>query len=443
MKQKIKTIAIELTKQNVVIRKIVRWLLYWKRYIEYAAAKKRNKTDDKLICFKSFNGKSYSCSPKAIYEYMLTQSKYKDYKFVWAFEEPEKYKYLENNRNTKVINMIGKEYYNVMASSKYWIHNYRVADHIYPKDDQIYVQCWHGTPLKRLGYDIKSGNNALNTAEEIQFKYKVDADKFKFILSPSKFASEKFITAWNLKAINKENTVLEQGYPRNDRLINYDSEDIKRIKLQLGIENSDKKIILYAPTWRDNQHDSSVGYTYKTEVDFDKLREALGDEYIILFRAHYLVVNSFDFSRYKGFVYDVSSYNDINDLYIVSDVLVTDYSSVFFDYANLRKPMIFYMYDFEAYKNEMRDFYIDIDELPGPIIKNDDEQELISEIKKAADQEAYAKKYGSKYIDFHNKYNYLDDGNAAQRVAEIILNSEKNDNASSLENDKTNEGAMA
>lgn len=421
MKQKIKALAIELTKHSVTLRKIVRRLLYRKRYIEYSAAKRKNQVDDKLICFKSFNGKSYACTPKAIYEYMLTQDKYKDFKFVWAFKEPEKYKYLENNRNTKVINTIGKEYYNTMAASKYWIHNYRVADHIYPKENQIYVQCWHGTPLKRLGYDIESGNNALNTAAEIRFKYKVDADKFKYIISPSKFASEKFISAWNLKAIGKENAVIEQGYPRNDKLINYNENDLREIKSKLGID-TDKKIILYAPTWRDNQHDSSIGYTYKTEVDFDKLREALEDEYIILFRAHYLVANSFDFEKYRGFVYDVSSYDDINDLYIASDILVTDYSSVFFDYANLKKPMIFYMYDFDAYKNEMRDFYIDIDELPGAIIKNADEQELIDEIKALNDKENYIKKYGNKYMAFHDKFNYLDDGNAAKRVTEKIIN---------------------
>ena len=423
MKQRIKAIAIELTKRNVVIRKIVRHLIYAKRYTVYFIAKITNKTDDRLICFKSFNGKSYACSPKAIYEYMLSQDKYKDFKFVWAFQEPEKYKYLENNRNTRVINTIGKDYYNTMASSKYWIHNYRVADHIYPKRDQIYVQCWHGTPLKRLGYDIVNFDNALNTVEEIRFKYKVDADKFKFIISPSEFASEKFITAWNLKAVGKENTVIEEGYPRNDKLIHYNGDDVSVIKSKLGIKDTNKKIILYAPTWRDNQHDSSIGYTYKTEIDFDKLRDAIGDDYIILFRVHYLAENSFDFKEYSGFIYDVSAYDDINELYMASDVLLTDYSSVFFDYANIRKPMIFYMYDFDAYKNEMRDFYIDIDELPGPIIAKADEDELVKEIRAIEDTDAYFRKYGDKYTAFHKKYNYLDDGNATQRVTEIIMNS--------------------
>lgn len=416
MKNRIKAIVTELSKRNIVIRKVSRWLLYHYRYLVYAFIKAANKTDAKTICFKAFNGKSYSCSPKAIYEYMLTQEQFKDFKFIWVFKEPEKHRYLEKNPNTTLVQDSTRAYLKAMAVSKYWIHNYRVSDHIYPKENQIYVQCWHGTPLKKLGYDITKGDNVLNSIEEIRFKYKVDAAKFKAILSPSRFASEKFISAWNLKAIGKENCVIEQGYPRNDKLFHADEADKLAIKKALGIENVHKKIIFYAPTWRDNQHDSTIGYTYKTEVDFDKLKEALGEEYIILFRAHYLVANSFDFEKYSDFVYDVSSYDDINDLYIVSDLLITDYSSVFFDYANLRRPMLFYMYDFDSYKNEMRDFYFDIDELPGPIVK--DEDGLIEAIRGL---DRYMLAYGEKYIAFHNKFNYLDDGHASARVVDAVM----------------------
>ena len=416
MKNRIKAIVTELSKRNIVIRKVSRWLLYHYRYLVYAFIKAANKTDAKTICFKAFNGKSYSCSPKAIYEYMLTQEQFKDFKFIWVFKEPEKHRYLEKNPNTTLVQDSTRAYLKAMAVSKYWIHNYRVSDHIYPKENQIYVQCWHGTPLKKLGYDITKGDNVLNSIEEIRFKYKVDAAKFKAILSPSRFASEKFISAWNLKAIGKENCVIEQGYPRNDKLFHADEADRQRVRKALGIEGVNKKIIFYAPTWRDNQHDSTIGYTYKTEVDFDKLKEALGEEYIILFRAHYLVANSFDFEKYSDFVYDVSSYDDINDLYIVSDLLITDYSSVFFDYANLRRPMLFYMYDFDAYKNEMRDFYFDIDELPGPIVK--DEDSLIEAIHGL---DRYMLAYGEKYIAFHNKFNYLDDGHASARVVDAVM----------------------
>lgn len=416
MKQFIKTIITELSKRSIVIRKVSRWLLYHYRYILYFVIKSTNKTDPKTVCFKSFNGKSYACSPKAIYKYMLSHDEYKDYKFIWCFKEPEKYRFLEANRNTSLVKDGTIDYLKAMAVSKYWIHNYRVSDHIYPKDDQIYVQCWHGTPLKRLGYDIQHGDNALNTLSEIRFKYRVDASKFRYILSPSAFASEKFISAWNLKEIGKQDCVIEQGYPRNDELFNIHDGDKEKIKKALGIERDDRKIIFYAPTWRDNQHNSSIGYTYRAEVDFDKLKKALGSEYIILFRAHYLVANSFDFEKYRDFVFDVSKYDDVNDLYIVSDLLVTDYSSVFFDYANLKRPMIFYMYDYDSYKNNMRDFYFDISELPGPIVKT--EEDLISTI---LSLDKYQKSYDEKYKAFNLKFNYLDDGNASERVTKIIF----------------------
>ena len=187
----------------------------------------------------------------------------------------------------------------------------------------------------------------------------------------------------------------------------------------LNINDIKKKVILYAPTWRDNQHQSGIGYTYKTEVDFEKLQKELGQDYIILFRAHYLVANEFNFEKYKGFIYDVSKIDDINELYIISDILITDYSSVFFDYANLKRPIIFYMYDFEQYKNNIRGFYIDLKELPGSITKTEDE--LIKEIKKMNNNF----KYNKIYEEFNKKYNYLDDGKATERVINKILKLEE------------------
>lgn len=416
MKKKNNTLKIKLinaSKKNVLFRKFVRKTIYIKRLLFFKINTFGIKINEKTVIFFAFKGKSYACSPRAIYEYLLNREEYKDFQFIWAFNEPEKYKDLEKNRNTKVVKYGGKEYEKCLATSKYWIFNYRVEDHLYPKKDQIYIQCWHGTPLKKLGYDLKGTNNAMNSEDEIHKKYKIDAKKFKYLLSPSKFASEKFTTAWNLNNIKKENVIIEEGYPRNDFLYNYKQEDINNIKQKLHLPEN-KKIILYAPTWRDDQHQSGIGYTYKTEVDFDLLKNQLQDKYIILFRSHYLVANSFDFDKYKGFIYNVSEVDNINELYIISDLLITDYSSVFFDYANLKRPIIFYMYDFEKYKDELRGFYINIDELPGKITKT--EKELIDAINKTDDFE-----YDEKYRKFNEKYNYLDDGQATKRVVQKII----------------------
>ena len=413
MKKEIKTKIVEISKENVFFRKILRYVLHIYRYTRFKLRGIGKKVDNHLIIFHTFNGKAYSDTPKAIYKYMQENSEYDDYKYIWAFKNPEKYKYLENNKNTKVVKSNSKEFEECLQKAKYWIFNYRAGDHQYPKKNQVFVQCWHGTPLKKLGYDLKDTHNAMNSEEEIHKKYKVDAKKFKYIISPSKFASEKFISAWNLEKTNMTDKVLEKGYPRNDFLYNFKEDDVKRIKQELNIPD-DKKVILYAPTWRDDQHQAGVGYTYKTEVDFDMLQKNLEKDYVLLFRAHYLVANSFEFDKYKGFIYNVSEVDDINELYIISDILVTDYSSVFFDYANLKRPMLFYMYDFDKYKDDLRGFYIDLEELPGKITKT--EADLIEAIKETNNFE-----YNDKYKKFNEKYNYLDDGQATKRVVEEII----------------------
>ena len=370
------------------------------------------KIDDHLVYFQTFSGRGYSDSPKAMYEYMLSAPEYRDYRFVWSFKEPEKYGFLLKNDRTELVKFRSRADNRALRRARYWIVNYRMLDYQYPRKGQIYLQCWHGTPLKRLGYDIGEGDNVMNSASEVREKYRTDARKFAYLLSPSPFATERFASAWNLKEAGMEDKIIEEGYPRNDRLINATDEERSKIREALGV--ADKKVILYAPTWRDNQHTSGVGYTYKTEVDFDRLRDALGDDYVILFRAHYLVANSFDFDSYRDFVIDVSSYPDINDLYIASDMLVTDYSSVFFDYTNLKKPVIFYMYDLEEYAGEIRGFYLSLDELPGPIVK--DEDALAAEIK-AAD----AWKPDAEYEAFCGRFNPLDDGHASERVLKRII----------------------
>ena len=136
----------------------------------------------------------------------------------------------------------------------------------------------------------------------------------------------------------------------------------------------------------------------------------------MLFSPHYFIANSIDLNKYKGFIINVARYDEINELYLVSDVIMTDYSSIFFDYANLKKPMLFFMYDFDVYKGRLRDFYISLDELPGPIAKTQDElEEYLVNIDKEFE------KNKSKYNKFNKKYNYLDDGNASERVIKVIF----------------------
>lgn len=410
--KKFKKLVFDIAKENKTFRIAGRGLRDSAYRAKMVLDEPFGRIDDKLVYFQTFSGRGYSDSPKAIYEYMLSAPEYSSYRFVWSFREPEKFSSLQDNDRTEVVRFRSRADNIALRKAKYWITNYRMLDHQYPRKGQVYLQCWHGTPLKRLGYDIQEGDNVMNSLSEVREKYRTDAKKFSYILSPSPFASEKFATAWNLTETGQTDKILEVGYPRNDRLVTSTEEERAEIRKKLGV--ADKKVILYAPTWRDNQHTSGEGYTYKTEVDFDKLHAELGDDYVILFRAHYLVANSFDFERYKGFIRDVSGYSDISDLYIASDILVTDYSSVFFDYANLRKPIIFYMYDLDYYAGELRGFYLGLEELPGQVVKEEDS--LIREIKNCKNW-----KCDEKYEAFHRRFNPLDDGHASERLLKCLI----------------------
>ena len=415
--KKIKVFLMNLAKKSTFIRKIFRSIKANFSEIKYSKYKRKYKTNDKMVFFEAFGGRNYTCSPKAIYEKMLTMKEFRDYKFIWAFEDPSKHEVLKDKRLTIVISK-SPDYYKYLSMSKYWIVNSIVDEGITKKKDQVYVQCWHGTPLKKLRYDIEVNGNAMNSVEEIRKRNDIDAKKFDYFISPSKYCTEKFTSAFNLKALNKEDIIIEEGYPRNDFLFNKSEKEVKAIKKKLGIP-FDKKVIFYLPTFRDNQHTSGVGYTYKLEIDFDRLRKKFGKEYVILFSPHYFIANSIDLSKYKGFIINVAKYDEINELYLVSDIIMTDYSSVFFDFANLKRPMLFYMYDYDLYQGSLRDFYISLDELPGPIAKTQDElEDNLKNIDKLF------KENKTKYEKFNKKYNYLDDGNASERVIKVIFKEE-------------------
>lgn len=379
-----------LTKELSV--RLYRFLMEYK----YRALKRRIPTNDLVVVFESFMGKQLGCSPKALFLAMVNNPEYDAYEKIWMFKEPDKYRELEKYPNTKVVLYGSAEYYESYARAKYWITNYHLPTGLVKGKDQVYVQTWHGTPLKKIGCDVGNPKELSQDKKRAWRGYRDEGKIIDFMPSPSPFYTDKIKSAFLL---GNQAQVLQYGYPRNDFLFSFNADITEKLKKDIGIP-LDKKVILYAPTWRDNQHVPGKGYVYHCGVDFDRLREVLGDAYVILFRAHYLISNSFDFEKYDGFVINASNYDDINELYVISDILITDYSSVFFDYANLKRPMIFYMYDYDEYKREMRDFYFGMNELPGPIVKK--EADLIEAIIKAGQDDFIP---DDKYKAFNDKYN--------------------------------------
>lgn len=399
---------------------------YWARekrvYDETAA---RVAVNERLVFFESFGGRSFSCSPRAIYLEMLRQDRFNDYRFVWCFKSSERVEEeistepLLANGRTLIVQRGSEEYFRALASAKVLVLNTRLPEYVFPKPEQVFVQCWHGTPLKRLGYDVQiETTNALNTTQELADRFGLDARKWTYLLSPSPYTSQHLADAFGLPEERRESVIIEEGYPRNDELAlaRQDATGARQRELreQLGVP-AGKKVLLYAPTWRDDSYKAGVGYTFDYLIDFDLLRRELGEEWVVLFRPHYYIANHFDFSPYGDFIIDVSDWPDINELYIAADALVTDYSSVMFDYAILRRPIMLFVPDYEKYASDIRGFYFDLSEIPGPHCAQT--VELVSMLR---DPAAYWETYGAAYDAYVECFCPKDDGHATVRVIERI-----------------------
>ncbi len=408
----VKKAAYDLIKRFPGLRLLVRRCLRVFRGADYRLNAWNVMPDPETVIFCSNHGKSCSCSPRAIYDYMLASPAYGEYRFLWV-AEPSAEQSLAADPRTRVVPFGGRAFQRAMAGAGYWVFNSTLPEYISPRRGQTYLQCWHGTPLKRLGYDIREEGNAMNSLAEIRRKYRLEGKKVDYFLSPSPFASACFRSAWQLERWGRGDAILELGYPRNDRLANATPEECQAMRRKLGIPPG-KRVVLYAPTFRDDQHVSGTGYAYRPAVDFAALREKLGEDYVILFRAHYLVATACDFSAWSGFVLDVSGVEEINDLYLAADLLITDYSSTMFDYAVLRRPILFYMYDLEQYRDRVRGFYFDLDELPGPILRSEDQ--LAPAIRGT---EHFV--WDHDWEAFRQRFAPLDDGQAARRVTEAVM----------------------
>ncbi|MCW0953735.1 CDP-glycerol glycerophosphotransferase family protein [Weissella ceti] len=271
------------------------------------------------------------------------------------------------------------KYFYYSLKAKYWVFNSKMANYMYKRKNQVYFQTWHGTPLKRLAHDIQNENQTFYRTKmsyaDMLKTYDVDSEKWDLLLASSNYMRDRYASAFQYST----SKMLMAPYPRNNILLNYDDNYVAKLKEQFKLPDN-KKVILYAPTFRDDNYTDS-GYSFQLNVNFEHWYESLGDEYVVLFKPHYLIANTFTISeKLKKFVQFVPANAEINDCYLVSDVLVTDYSSVFFDYALLNRPIYFYMYDFENYKDVLRGFYLDVEsELPNKIIQ--DESELLDAIK--------------------------------------------------------------
>ena len=355
--------------------------------------------------FESGVGVQYSDAPKAIYEELMRIKP--DAECVWFYNKTS----FIHPMTTKVVKRLSPKYYYYLATSKYWINNQNFPSYITKRKGTIYLQTWHGTPIKKMLFDLKEIHG-----RDKGYVQRVENAKnqWSYLISQNSYAKEHFRTAFRY-----DGPILEEGYPRNDILVNNPEKEliINKIRHTYSIPPS-KKIILYAPTFRDN---AKVENKFESDIkiDFKEFNERFGEEYILLMRMHVTVSSEIDIpEEYKRSIINVSSYPDIQELYLMTDILITDYSSVLFDFAVLERPMLFYAYDLEEYKNDIRGAYLDYEkEVPGKIVRN--QKELFDAIDNI--EEEFKIEYKNKLSEFKQKYAPLDDGNASKRILKKIL----------------------
>ena len=392
------------------IKKIIRDIVvFFYKIIFHLLPSKKN-----TIFFESSNGRNYSGNPKYIYEYFINSPEKDKFKYIWSVEDTSLY--IPGDpikvRRTRLKYL----YYSIV--SDFWIFDSRHPPYLLKKSGCTYIQTWHGTPLKKLALDMDKLNMSGKTnIKEYKADFRENTSFWDFLIAQNDFSVDIFKRAFDFKG-----TILKVGYPRNDILINEKNNmDLaSKIKNRLKIAQN-KKIILYAPTWRDNEFYTEGLYKFSSNMDFDLMKQELANDYVFIIKYHYLIKENIDWGKHSDFIIVVDEKQDIQDLYLISDILITDYSSVMFDYSLLKKPMVFYTYDLEFYKENLRGFYFNIEEeAPGPVIEYT--EDLVNYLKNFI-LEDYFIKYGNKYSKFIEKYNQYDKGEASKKVADLILNS--------------------
>lgn len=360
--------------------------------------------DKKLIVFESGVGKQYADSPRYIYEEIVRQAL--DYKKVWACNKITRF----NDSNTIRIKRYSPSYFYYLARANVWINNQNFPPRLQKREDTTYIQAWHGTPLKKMLFDI---DQVMGRTQGYVERISKAVKMWDYLLSPSDYATKAFRSAFKYKG-----QVIEAGYPRNDLFYQADKDAmVRKVKNRLIIPKN-KKVILYAPTFRDNQSLKSNKFIFDLKMDLHKMKEALGDEYIVLLRMHVAITNKLKIDEeLEDFVMNVSNYSEMQELLLITDILITDYSSTMFDYANTKRPMIFFTYDLELYRDQIRGFYMDFEtEAPGPLVKTT--EEIIYSIKHLQEMKH---DYQEKYDKFYNKYCAKEDGHAAERIVNNLL----------------------
>lgn len=352
--------------------------------------------NNKLFLF-SYYGSQYGCNPKYISEYIVKNCPDK-FDIVWAFNDVSSKEYIQGVR--KVKNMTLRYFYD-LCTSKVIITNFRMVDVFKKRKNQYYIQTWHSSlRLKQIEKDAEDSlpENYVKMAQE-------DSKKCDLLLSGCKYSTEIF-----KRAFWYNGEIFEHGTPRNDLLARVDEQYISDVKKKLNISHN-TKVILYAPTFRKNNDLGVYKFDYKNVLK--SLKSRFGGEWLFCVKLHPHLISYSEMLNYDNDVLNLTKHDDIQELLAISDVLISDYSSLMFDFGLTKRPCFLYVPDLEEYINQDRKLYFDIEQLP--FISTISSNDLINKIE-IFDNEKYNKELNT----FLNSINSFENGNSCEKIVERI-----------------------
>ncbi|AOP54790.1 CDP-glycerol:poly(glycerophosphate) glycerophosphotransferase [Brevibacterium aurantiacum] len=358
------------------------------------------------VFFQSYLGEQATDSALAIHHEL--RRRYPNLALYWGVTDPS----VPLPEGGIPVVLYTREWYEILSRAEYLVNNIYFFSWFIKRPYQTYIQTWHGTPLKKIGRSYWEDRN-----REPVWIERMDrqARGWDFLVTPNAFCTEKFAEEFRYPG-----KVLEAGYPRNDVLALPDSGTVSAVRSKLGI-GAGKKVVLYAPTWRDSQSAKAWMANMVTFIDLQDLSADLGEEYVILVRGHGHNARAGSSVESKGSVIDVTYYPEINDLYLAADLAITDYSSVMFDFAVTRKPMVFFAPDLAEYSEGVRGFYFDYEStVPGPVIEN--AADVAPAVRRMLSDEFHV---DDAYKKFVSRFCSNDDGHAAERVVGAVWGSSR------------------
>ncbi|MCR5691916.1 MAG: CDP-glycerol glycerophosphotransferase family protein [Eubacterium sp.] len=368
--------------------------------------------EENKVLYESFYGRGMVCNPNGLFHSFLERPDFSAYKHVWVIEDFESneeiMKEYSQMENVSFVEYLSDEYFRQLATSKYLVNNVMFPGYFVKREGQVYINTWHGIPLKTLGYDQAGGNvSAANSVRNF-----LNAD---YLISPCQYFTDIYKKAFKLDGIYR-GKIIEEGQPRNDLTIKGNRKEIIERMRRSGVKvDENKKIILYAPTWKGQNYSNP---TVNPEEYYEFIRYIESrvdtDQYQVLVKPHQVV---YQYMREETANTDqfIPAVLDANEILAVTDVLISDYSSIYFDFMVCDKPILFYIPDVESYKN-YRGLYLPLEELPGPISKD---LETIGDW--LGDLDQVWKQYKDKFQEIKDRFVYLDDGKSADRVWDVVL----------------------